>query len=116
MPPGRSSAIDYVDFLRFGGRTYLASGQPIKGAALGRVITHVRCSLASAENERRGAPPIVDGTAAFIAAGAAVYQVRGYPPGCRLAAYSVGQLRLYLAQTMVNRHSEPLPCALAARS
>ena len=116
LPPGTSEAIDYVDFLQFGGRMYLASGQPIKTAALGRVITHVRCSLAATENDRRGAPPIVDGTAAFIAAGAAVYQVRGYPPGCRLAAYSTGQLRLYLAQTMIHRHTEPLPCALAARS
>jgi len=116
LPPGTGEAIDYVDFLQFGGRTYLASGQPIKGAAPGRVITHVRCSLAAEENERRGAPPIVDRTAAFLAAGAAVYQVRGYPPGCRLAAYSAGQLRLYLAQTMVHHHTEPLPCALAARS
>jgi len=116
LPPGVGNAIDYVDFLQFGGRMYLASGQPIKTAALGRVITHVRCSLAATENDRRGAPPIVDGTAAFIAAGAAVYQVRGYPPGCRLAAYSTGQLRLYLAQTMIHRHTEPLPCALAARS
>ena len=116
LPAGTAAAIDYVDFLQFGGRMYLASGQPIKAAALGRVITHVRCSLAAGENERRGAPPIVDRTAAFVAAGAPVYQVRGYPPGCRLAAYSVGQLRLYLAQTMVNHHIEPLPCALAARS
>jgi hypothetical protein len=116
LPSGTTAAIDYVDFLQFGGRMYLASGQTIKGAALGRVITHVRCSLAATENEGRGAPPIVDRSAAFIAAGAAVYQVRGYPPGCRLAAYSAGQLRPYLAQTMVHHHIEPLPCALAARS
>ena len=113
LPPGTGEAIDYVDFLQFGGRMYLASGQPIKGAALGRVITHIRCSLAAAENERRGAPPIVDRTASFLAAGTAVYQVRGYPPGCRLAAYSAGQLRPYLAQTVVNHRIEPLPCALA---
>jgi hypothetical protein len=116
LPHGTGEAIDYVDFLQFGGRMYFASGQPIKAAALGRVITHIRCSLAAEENVRRGAPPIVDRTAASLPAGTAVYQVRGYPPGCRLAAYSAGRLRLYLAQTMVNRHVEPLPCALAARS
>ena len=116
LPPGTGEAIDYVDFLQFGGRMYLASGQTTKGAVLGRVITHIRCSLTAEEKVRRGAPPIVDRTAAFLPAGTAVYQVRGYSPGCRLAAYSVGQLRLYLAQTMVHHHTEPLPCALAARS
>ena len=116
LPPGVGNAIDYVDFLQFGGRMYIASGQPIKAAAIGRVITHVRCSLAAEENDRRGAPPIVDRTAASLPAGTAVYQVRGYPPGCRLAAYTTGQLRLYLAQTTVHQRTEPLPCALAARS
>jgi hypothetical protein len=112
MPPGRSAAIDYVDFLQFGGRMYMASYPPIKGAVLGRVITHVRCSLAAEEDQRRGAPPVIDGTAAFLAVGAAVYEVRGYPPSCRLAAYLYGRLQVYLAQTTVRQHVRPLPCAL----
>jgi hypothetical protein len=115
LPPGTGEAVDYVDFLQFGGRMYIASGLPGKGAVLGRVVTHVRCSLAAENNYHRGAPPIVDRTAASIAAGAAVYRVRGYPAGCRLAAYSDGQLRLYFAQTMIHHRIEPLPCALATR-
>jgi len=112
MPPGRSIAIDYVDFLQYGGRMYIANYPPIKGAVLGRVITHVLCSLAAEEDQQRGAPPVIDRTAAFLAVGAAVYEVRGYSPSCRLAAYLHGRLQVYLAQTTVHHHIEPLPCAL----
>lgn len=112
MPPGRSIAVDYVDFLQFGGRMYIASYPPIKGVALGRVITHVRCSLVAEEDQRRGAAPVIDRTAAFLAAGAAVYEVRGYLASCRLAAYLHGRLQVYLAQTTVHHHIEPLLCAL----
>jgi hypothetical protein len=112
MPPGRSIAVDYVDFLQFGGRMYLASYPPTRGAVLGRLITHVRCSLVAEEDHQRAAPPVIDRTAAFLAAGAAVYAVRGYPPSCRLAAYLHGRLQVYLAQTTVHQHIEPLPCAL----
>jgi hypothetical protein len=112
MSPGRSIAVDYVDFLQFGGRMYIASYPPIKGVVLGRVITHVRCSLVAEENQQRGAAPVIDRTAAFLAAGATVYEVRGYSPSCRLAAYLHGRLQAYLAQTTVHHHIEPLPCAL----
>lgn len=112
MPPGRSIAVDYVDFLQFGGRMYIASYPPIRGAVPGRVITHVRCSLAAEEDPQRGAPPVIDRTAAFLPVGAAVYEVRGYSPGCQLAAYLYGRLQVYLAQTTVHHHIEPLPCAL----
>jgi len=75
---------------------------------LGRVITHVRCSLAAEEDQQRGAPPVIDRTAAFLAVGAAVYEVRGYSPSCRPAAYLHGRLQVYLAQTTVHHHIEPL--------
>jgi hypothetical protein len=112
MPPGRTIAVDYVDFLQFGGRMYVASYPPTMGAVLGRVITHVRCSLAAEEDQQRGAPPVIDRTAAFLAVGAPLYAVRGYSPSCRLAAYLYGRLQVYLAQTTVRHHAEPLPCAL----
>ncbi|HET7243426.1 MAG TPA: hypothetical protein VFJ07_01225 [Streptosporangiaceae bacterium] len=112
MPPGRSSAVDYADFLQLGGRMYLASYPPATGAVPGRVITHIRCSLAAEEDQQRGAAPVIDRTAAFLAAGAAVYAVRGYSPRCRLAAYLYGRLQVYLAQTTIHHHIEPLPCAL----
>src|SRR5262249_14829632 len=85
LPHGGAIAIDYVDFLRFGGRMYIATPRSVKTAGLGRVIAHVRCSLAAEENQRRAEPALTDLTASFLAAGSAVYRLRGYPPGCRLA-------------------------------
>ena len=54
----------------------------------------------------------LNGTASFLAAGSAIYQVRGYQRSCRLAAYLHGRLQVYLAQTTVHHHSAPVPCAL----
>ena len=112
LPPGVAAAVDYVDFLQLGRTFYLAGPEPIKASQLGSVIAHVRCSLATAEDYRRGAPPIVSGTAAFLAAGSAVYQVHGYLPSCRVAAYMDGKLQVYLAQTTVHHHTAAIPCAL----
>ena len=111
LPHGEAIAIDYVDFLRFGGHMYIASAEPIKASALGRVITHVRCSLVAEEDQRHAAPPLIDGTASFLPAGSAIYQVRGYLPNCRLAAYLHGHLNVYLAQTTVHHHAAPTSCA-----
>jgi len=111
-PPGVIGIGDYVDFLQLGRTFYLASPEPIKASQLGLVIAHVRCSLAAEEDPRRYGPPIISGTASFVAAGSAVYQVRGYLPSCRLAAYMDGKLQVYLAQTTVHHHGAPMPCAL----
>jgi hypothetical protein len=112
LPPGVANAVDYVDFLQLGRTFYLAAPEPIKASQLGSVIAHVRCSLTAEEDYRRGAPPIISGTAAFLAAGSAVYQVRGYLPSCRVAAYMDGKLQVYLAQTTVHQHTAPIRCAL----
>jgi hypothetical protein len=105
MPAGVEAAVDYVDFLQLGGRSYQGVRQvPVRASQLGPVIGHVRCSLAASEDPRRGPPPSVDGTAAFLPAGAPVYEVRGYPPACRLAAYLDGRLQFYFAQA--DRHGQ----------
>lgn|SRR5487761_679591 len=111
LPPGQGIAIDYVDFLRFADRTYVAGAESAGAIRLGRVITHVRCSLVAEEDQRHAAPPLIDGTASFLGAGSAVYQVRGFAESCRLAAYLSGRLRVYLAQTSVHHQSAPVPCA-----
>ena len=116
LPHGQAIAVDYVDFLQLGRTMYIASAEPIKASTLGPVTAHVRCSLAAEENQRRAAPPIISGTASFLAAGSAAYQVHGYLPGCRLAAYLHGQLRVYLAQTTVHQHTAPMLCALHQQS
>jgi len=74
LPHGGAIAIDYVDFLRFGRRMYIASAEPIKASKLGRVITHVRCSLAAEDDQRHAEPPLINRTASFLAAGSAIYR------------------------------------------
>jgi len=112
LPDGEAVAIDYVDFLRLGRRMYFASTGAITKSQLGHLITHVRCSLAAEEDQRHAEPPLISGTAAFLPVGSAIYQVRGYPASCRLAAYLHGRLQVYLAQDTVHRHAAPVPCAL----
>jgi hypothetical protein len=107
--------IEWVDFLQFDGRQYTAGLGPvltIRASDLGHVVTLIRCSMTTLDDHRHTGFPLVDRSAAFIPAGAAVYAVRGYSPRCRLAAYVSGQLHVYLAQHDVNGHQEPNRCAL----
>jgi hypothetical protein len=97
LPAGTGESIDYVDFLRFNGRSYDEEREPVAARQLGRVITHIRCSLVAEEDQRRGPVPIIDRTASALPVGAPVYTVHGYRVGCRLAAYLDGRLHVYLA-------------------
>jgi hypothetical protein len=113
LPPGTGEAVDYIDFLRFNGRSYDEQRVPIAARQLGRVITHIRCSLVAEEDQRRGPPPIIDRTASALPVGAPVYTVHGYPAGCRLAAYLDGELHVYLAQAQHGPAAPvTLPCAV----
>ena len=115
LPHGGRVEIEWVDFLQFGGLQYFAGLGPavtIRPSRLGPVITRVRCSLAATDDHRHVGIPLVDGTAAFLPAGAAVFEVRGYSPRCRLAGYVGGQLHVYLAQHDWHGHSAPRRCAL----
>ena len=116
LPHGEAVYVEYVDFLELGGRTYVAGlGPPvtIDASGLGPVIAHIRCSVAASDDHRHAGIGVVDRSAAFLPAGAAVYEVRGYSPDCRLAGYWAGRLRVYLAQRDVHGHSAPRPCALS---
>jgi hypothetical protein len=109
--------IEWVDFVQLDGRQYVAGLGPevrIRASELGRVVTRIRCSMAAIDDHRHIGYPLVDRSAAFVAAGAAVYAVRGYSPHCRLAAYVSGQLHVYLAQHDVKGRIAPLHCALSA--
>ncbi len=115
LPHRQEVMIEWVDFLQVGGRQYVAGLGPtvsISRTQLGPVITRVRCSIAANDDHRHVGFRLADGSAAFLPAGAAVYEVRGYLPRCRLAGYWGGQLHAYLAQHDVHGHSAPLPCAL----
>jgi hypothetical protein len=78
---------------------------------LGPVVTRVRCSLAASDDHRHVGIPLVDGSAAFLPAGSAVFEVRGYSPRCRLAGYVDRRLHVYLAQRDLRGQSAPLRCA-----
>jgi hypothetical protein len=113
LPAGTGAAIDYVDFLQWDGHLYLARAGHVVPRQLGRVVTRIRCSL-TAEDQRRGAPRVIDRTAAFLPVGARVYRVHGYSAVCRVAAYGPGGLTVYLAQARDgNNTPAPLPCATA---
>jgi hypothetical protein len=113
--PGVAGIGDYVDFLRFDGRTYYGQPASVSARQLGPVITHVRCSLTAEEDPSRTPPQIIDGTASFLRVGTPVYAVRGYSPACRLAAYLNGQLQPYLAQAEHGTAAPTtLPCALSS--
>jgi hypothetical protein len=98
LPAGVGEAIDYVDFLFIDGRSYQGIGGPVSASQLGPVIGHIRCSLIASDDFHHGPPPTVNWTAAFLPAGAPVYELRRYPPTCRLAAYLDGRLHVYVAQ------------------
>jgi hypothetical protein len=86
LPHGGEVEIEWVDFLQFGGRTYIAGLGPavtIGPSQLGPVITRIRCSLAASGDHRHVGFPLVDGSAAFLPAGAAVFEVHGFSPRCR---------------------------------
>ena len=113
LPAGVAEAIDYIDFFRLDGKSYEMVRVPIRAGQLGPVIGHIRCSLIAIESPHRGPAPVVNGTASFLPAGAPVYQVRGYLPACRLAAYLQGRLQVYFAQASAKgqRTATPVTCA-----
>lgn len=89
--PGGSTGlthIDYVNFVKWDGRTYLASwqsGRALTESDLGRVQFHVRREISNLDLGPGYQP--VDGDAAYLGPGTPVYAVRGYSSTFRLAAY-----------------------------
>lgn len=90
--------IDWVDFIQVGGTHYVAgpgSLTTLQESDLGPVYARVKFKVSGNvcdENYK-----LKDGDAAFLEPGAAIYEVRGYPPNERLAARRNGQILLYVA-------------------
>lgn len=97
----QNTVIDWVNFIRFGGITYLAaptrSGRSYTTSDLGPVFATVTFKLAGhvqhPEYQSR------DGDAAFLDAGTKLYTVKGYNPTFRLAAQQNNTFILYEADT-----------------
>jgi hypothetical protein len=97
--------IDWVDFVRFGGVTYLASfetGRELQPADLGARFATVQFRFAG--NVHDPSRQTRDGDAAFLDAGTSVYRVNGYAPTFRLAAHRDGRIVLFEADT--NPHAK----------
>ena len=99
--PNVVSTIDWVDFIRFNGITYLASntnsGNQLTQDSLGPQFAAVQFTVS--ENVSAMNYELKDGDAAFLPTNTPVYIVRGYRPEIRLAVISEGTLVLYEADT-----------------
>jgi hypothetical protein len=88
LTPGNADRIDYV---HVGGVTYhnyaslgLSAGRALAERDLGRRVAVVRCELA--DHNIHGPTEHLDGDAAFLAKGTALYALKGYRSTFRLAA------------------------------
>ncbi len=100
-----TAIIDWVNFVRFGGITYLASsdaGRELQPADLGAKFATVRFRLDG--NVHDPGYQTRDGDAAFLDAGTPLYRVQGYAATFRLAARQDGRIVLYEADT--NPHAK----------
>ena len=93
--------IDWVDFIRFGGITYVAAspkpGHTLAESDLGPVFATVTFKLDG--HVQDPGYQSKDGDAAFLDAGTKVYTVKGYRPTFRLATFENHTLTLYEADT-----------------
>lgn len=97
--PASVSVIDWVDFIRLGGITYLRAAPPSTideadvGPEFGRILFNV------SENVTDPSYRTKNGDSARLDAGTAVYVVGDYAPSFRLTARRDGQLLLYEADS-----------------
>jgi hypothetical protein len=96
-----NAEIDWVNFIRFGGITYIAAstraGRSLTASDLGPVFATVTFRLQG--NVHDPGYQSKDGDAAFLDAGSKVYTVKGYKPTFRPATQENNDLTLYEADT-----------------
>ena len=104
---GQNVSIDWVNFIRFNGITYLATsmrpqdGLPV--SQLGPVFDTVQFKLDG--NVHDPNYHAKDGDSAFLEAGTQIYIVKGYKPVFRLAAHFAGHIQLYEVDTNPQAHT-----------
>jgi hypothetical protein len=93
--------VDWVDFIRFDGITYLASttqaGNKLTADSLGPKYASIEFMVSGSDSGPDYQSK--DGDAAFLPAATPVYIVRGYRPEFRLAARRDGHIVVYEADT-----------------
>lgn len=97
--PPCNTQIDWVNFVEVGSTQYVAGpGAPpevVQESDLGPVYAHVNFKVSG--NVCDPDYGLKDGDAAFLDPGTPIYEVRGQPPGEKLAARFNGNLVLYRA-------------------
>src|SRR5579872_6184789 len=103
---GQNVSIDFVNFIRFNGITYLATSMRpqdgLSASQLGPIFDTVKFKLNG--NVHDPNYHMKDGDSAFLDAGTQVYTVKDYKPTFRLAAHSAGQIQLYEVDTNPQAH------------
>jgi hypothetical protein len=98
---GQHVIIDWVDFVQWNGVTYVAATGPASAAtsdpAIGAQLATTTRKLA--DNETDPAHKLQDGEAAFLPAGTAVYSLRDYKTGFRVAVKGSNGVVIYEADT-----------------
>ncbi|GAB2815204.1 hypothetical protein GCM10022221_11370 [Actinocorallia aurea] len=103
-PTGEGDAIiDWVPFLRFGGRRYSAQspdGAPFETVGASRiseVLGEITCSVPSTGAGGLERPSYPDGTAPFVPVGTPVHRLRGLPVECAVVMELHGKMTVYYA-------------------
>jgi len=111
-PPGTAGEVDYVDGISHDSVNYeYFPNVHITASRTGSVLTRIRCSMATYPATSTVPSHMPNDTATALPAGTPVYLVKGFAPGCRLAAYVDGKPRMYVA--MNNAEHGPVPRACA---
>jgi hypothetical protein len=111
-PPGTAGEIDYVDGISHDSVNYeYFPNVHITAAQTGSVLTRIRCSMSTYPATSTVPDHMPNDTATALPAGTPVYLVKGFAPGCRLAAYVDGKPRTYVAMNEAEHGPVPRPCA-----
>ena len=111
-PPGVAGQVDYVDGISHDSVNYeYFPDLRITAAQTGSVLTRIRCSMSTYPATSTVPEHMPDDTATALPAGTPVYLVKGFAPGCRLAAYVDGKPRTYVAMNDAEHGPVPRACA-----
>ena len=111
-PPGTAAAVDYIDSIWHDSISYeYLPTVPVTAAQIGSVLTRIQCSMSTYPDTHAPPSQLANDTATALSAGTAVHAVKGFSPGCRLAAYMDGKPRTYVAVNNTKHGPVPRACA-----
>lgn len=116
VTPVRRAIVDFTDLVVHDGVTYSSRPdrpQALAPAQLGPEVFRVSCTYSSLnELTQSELPEVTEHSAGFIPARSPVYELKGWPRACRLAAQHDGSWFVYLATVDTGDASRVKECAL----